>query len=277
MADPDQPASSPAPRRVAAPRLVLEPAGPHALAAAVGDLTEDAALDRYTALIGGLLASALGRGAAALRVGGSDTAVEISMRTDGDWGTPLSLPAWTRIGLLFQLRRLTGLGAEAALGDLGGTVIQTRLAGRAIRFQIEELDPVQPPKVVLRCYDPNRAATVEQLGLDQDMLRRVRRWTAAREGLLLVVGPPDSGRSTTLLALARLVGKSRPTALVGEAALWDAPKVSSYVLGQTTGLDTEAAIDLCLEADADPDILVVDGLRDTAAARSASRHTARLA
>ena len=245
----------------------LDPRGLAGLAQLAGQLRPDSPANAYGPILGAYFAAGLAVGASDLRVElGHRTA--LCMRVDGAWRDVLRMPRWSREGLAVHLGRVTGLPPGTPLKGLYGRFTSAQAGQRKVLFRVDSIDE-SLGLINIRIQDPARVLPVQRLGLIQACAARLRRWTAAREGLLLVVGPPDSGKTQTLLALALAVGTTRPTAALGPVATWPLPDIHTVPLGGPSNRSLEQGIDIALGLDPEPDILVIDGLKELEGTRSA--------
>ncbi len=200
----------------------------------------------------------------------SDRAGDASgqVRVSGQWVSVLQLHGDAADGLVDGLGSCLEPDDQGALElRLGGAGEGRWLAGSiALRGGGRRLD--------LRLRVPEPARDLAGLGFDEDVQRRLRQWTASREGLLLLVGPAASGKSTSLRALAGALARYRDVVFLGEGPPPEAEGVR--FVDSAGGL---AALQGAL--DSQPRVLVVDDASDPEIARAAltaaQRHSLVLA
>lgn len=108
------------------------------------------------------------------------------------------------------------------------------------------------------------------LGLDDALVTSVRELVARPEGLLLIAGRPDSGKSTTAYAIVNeLVPLGRRVVTVEKSVKCQLDNVTQIRAGSRQGLGFPAAIDTALRQD--PDVLLVRDILDRETAEAALR------
>lgn len=156
-------------------------------------------------------------------------------------------------------------------GDLGGWLARgacfSAPVGSVGRFRCTAYGQVAGPGVVLKVI-PGAVRSVEELNLPPV----VRQVALAPQGLVLVVGPAGSGKSTTLAAMVDAVNGAAYRKVVTIEAPVESLHANkkSLVTQMEVGAHTpsfEHGIGLALQQDAD--VIVVGDLCDPAAARAA--------
>lgn len=130
-------------------------------------------------------------------------------------------------------------------------------------------------RLIVRVDDPTvRLEKAEDIGISDDIRQKVRDYSSERNGVILAVGPPMSGTSTTALGLMRSV---------------DAYMYGIYNLADLKGRDLahvtdfpanegEAFNDRIIRARRqEPDVLLVDPIRDATVAKMIFEHAKNVA
>jgi type II secretory ATPase GspE/PulE/Tfp pilus assembly ATPase PilB-like protein len=117
-----------------------------------------------------------------------------------------------------------------------------------------------------------RGFTLESLGLHGNALEEMHRVLKAREGLVLVAGPVNSGVTTTLYTLLDLLSERQAlVATVEEHIEYALPHAMQTVVRPELGLGTEAALRAVLKHD--PNIVMIGNIANDQTAALAA-HTA---
>ncbi|NCC52176.1 MAG: PilT/PilU family type 4a pilus ATPase [Spartobacteria bacterium] len=109
---------------------------------------------------------------------------------------------------------------------------------------------------------PNRFFTLEELGLDTNLLRRI---CATHSGLVLVTGSTSSGKSTTIASLVNEINKTRPCHIhtIEDPIEYRHKSIQAFVTQREVGRDTASFAEaLRRSMRQDPDVIVVGEMRD---------------
>lgn len=126
-------------------------------------------------------------------------------------------------------------------------------------------------RIVVRVLDSDRSRLrLDQLGFGYDMLKQWRRALASRRGLLLVCGPADSGRMTTLHAsLAELDPAAAHLCTIEDPIRYPIADVTQFQVPDADDHGHAAVLEMALRQD--PDAILACDLPDARAARLAVR------
>jgi type II secretory ATPase GspE/PulE/Tfp pilus assembly ATPase PilB-like protein len=205
-------------------------------------------------LLVGLLSDAFSWNAAAIRFHSAPQGLVVQYSVDGSWRSVLRLPDWASRPVMGGLRELLSEQADAPIMTLDGLRPVVQLAsGRRLGFTTAAMQDNDTERLTLFVRDPTRNLTLDTTGLTSDTARRLRQWTAARQGLILLVGPRNSGQTTLLRAIADSLAGYREV----QSVLRDpvAP-MDGWVERGASDEDGEKAVARALEVD--PAVLVVD-------------------
>lgn len=253
--------------RPAAPRQRPKARAPIALVATEGTsaelatllatLSEDAPAGAFDALAAALVSRAITWRASVIEGISAESSVRLRYRVDGSWQGALVLPRWAGRGLFAALDRHAGVEHRPAANERVAR-LPVRLGERSIELLQRTQLRGDRERRTLRLLDPKANPRTEALGIPPEVARRVRQWTAAREGIVLVTSPVDGGRSTTLYAIARELARSRPTVIIDEYEAFTVPGVTVIARDEAGPSELGAALEVALAAD--PRCLVVDGV-----------------
>ena len=181
-------------------------------------------------------------------------------------------------------KRLTTAGAANAIKSLVGLdpapSNQPRYGGFHLVVEghkIEMQAAVGPgaagEKIMVRPFDPAALPTCGRLGMSEPLLRKVREIVMGRQGLLLVAGPPGSGKTTTAFSLLKSIDPLTTTIVTIE----DRPQYKLDNIVQTVVDDTpQGTVPKRLEAllRQDPAKILFGEIRDAQTADIALRTAA---
>jgi len=247
-----------APEPAAPSAAIPIPSETTSLPAVAAHLRPDAEDEHWTVLLAGWLGNAVAAGGTEAWMVPAQGQLKLETRVRGVWREVLRLPDWTADPLRRRLLAAAGAGAFAPRDELPGRVVAT--SGRDGLSVCFHPNPARSAadSVHLQLNDPALQLTLAQAGLGPDDQRRLRQWTAAREGLIFLVGSADSGLSTTARALAAWLSARRPTVYVGSGPLSPGSKAATIPRGVgAAGLDAALG-----GLDPAAQVLVVDDVDD---------------
>ena len=216
-----------------------------------------------------LLSSAVEAGASDVHLEPDRDGLRVRIRVDGHLRDIESPPAALVPALLTRIRLLARVDlAERRLPQDGRF---TWSGEERIDIRAAFLPVARGEKIALRLLrHPGAAPALETLGMSDAALERVRLALAKPNGLVLVVGPTGSGKSTTLhAALVHLRSSARSLATVEDPVEFDIPGVSQVAVDEEVGRTFAVVLRALLRQD--PDVLMVGEIRDDDSARIACR------
>ncbi len=141
--------------------------------------------------------------------------------------------------------------------------------GRKIDLRVATLPTVWGEKVVMRILDNTTAALdLEDLGLSDSNTLRYRKSFTKPYGMILVTGPTGSGKSTTLYATLNQIARPEINVITVEDPVeYRIPGINQVQVNPKAGLTFASALRSILRAD--PDVVLVDEIRDQETAQIA--------
>ena len=150
--------------------------------------------------------------------------------------------------------------------------IQIEIGGRHVTLRASTLPTIdREERIVLHILDPLDApAGLEASGLEADAVERFKACLAARDGLVLVCGPAQCGRTTTFYHALELLARAGLSVMSAEHAVERRlPEVTQLELQPGIGLGMAEALRALLRQD--PDAILLAELTDSDTARHAVR------
>lgn len=195
--------------------------------------------------------------------------VRVRFRIDGVLTQVMSLNQdyWPELAARFAA--MSGVPHDAGTGSQQArqsVMLGTRR--KALIFSIRTTQ--RGDDVVVGITDQDAAfVPLEQLATDSETLTRLRLMMARPDGLIVVAGPPGSGKTTTLYSMLAY----RSDESVSIATLEDSIRCHMPMIRQTSTGDDQNEEGLALEnlVGQDSDVLVVDEMLDKATAATALR------
>ncbi len=186
----------------------------------------------------------------------------IRYRIDGDCLRYQNIPLNYKKALVSRIKIMSNLDiAEKRLPQDGKIKFRTR-TGRTIELRVATLPTTENNEdVVLRILASSEAMPIDRIGLLEDNLANLRKLIEMPYGLILVVGPTGSGKTTTLHAALGHI--NRP-----EKKIWTAEDPVEIVQEGLRQVQIKSSIGLTFARvlraflRADPDVIMVGETRD---------------
>ncbi len=187
---------------------------------------------------------------------------QIRFRIDGECIPFQTVPYSMKRPLISRYKIMAGLDiAEKRLPQDGKIKFRTR-AGKVFEVRVATIPTIENNEdVVMRILGGVQARTLEEIGLREEVLEQFKKLLEMPYGLILVVGPTGSGKTTTLHAALHYV--NRPNKKIWTAE--DPVEIVQEGLRQVQvrpkiGLTFARVLRAFLRAD--PDIIMIGETRD---------------
>jgi len=219
-------------------------------------------------LINGVLSEAVREQASDIHFEPFEDRLSVRFRIDGMLREALSTSPLLAPLVASRIKVMARLDiAEKRLPQDGR--IGLRLAGRPVDVRVSTLPSSHGERVVLRLLDKQAGRLgLEQLGMGEEMLQRLRRLIHRPHGILLVTGPTGSGKSTTIYgALLELNDRSRNIMTVEDPIEYDIDGIGQTQVNPRVELTFARGLRAILRQD--PDVVMVGEIRDLETARIA--------
>jgi type IV pilus assembly protein PilB len=197
----------------------------------------------------------------------SDTLI-VRLRIDGVLHELQRIPKRMAIGVTTRLKVLAKLDiAERRKPQDGRISLSAAAAGRLLDVRVATLPTVEGESVTMRLLDKSkRPPTLEELGLADDMRRRLSELISRPTGALLVTGPTGSGKSTTLFGALNEINRVNINIITVEDPVeYRLPGVTQVQINIRAGLTFATALRSIVRSD--PDVIMVGEIRDVETAK----------
>jgi type IV pilus assembly protein PilB len=212
----------------------------------------------------------------AIRSHASDVHIEplekgvlVRHRLDGLLKEVMDLPKWVHEGLIARLKIMGGMDiAEKRLPQDGRIRVSTE-EGTEVDFRVSTLRTLFGEKVVLRVLDHRKGVPpLEELGFSAAALEELRYFLRHQHGMILVVGPTGSGKTTTLCsALTTLKTENSNIITIEDPVEYQLPGINQTQVNDKIKLTFASALRSILRQD--PDVILVGEIRDQETAKIA--------
>ena len=195
--------------------------------------------------------------------------VLVRHRLDGLLKEVMDLPKWVHDGLVARMKIMAGMDiAEKRLPQDGRLRIKTE-DGKDVDFRVSTLRTLFGEKIVLRVLDHRKGAPpLEELGLSAAAMEELRFFLRHQHGMILVVGPTGSGKTTTLSSAISSIKSGRTNIITIEDPIeYQIPGVNQTQVNEKAKLTFATALRAILRQD--PDVVLVGEIRDQETAKIA--------
>lgn len=217
-----------------------------------------------------ILEEAIRLRASDIHVEPSEKAVRIRYRIDGRLGNESIFPRSTLESLVSRYKISCNLDiSEKRIPQDGSFRVQYQ--GKAIDLRVSLLPTMWGEKIVIRILDTRQTFLgVDQLGLPSSQLERLSTMIERPQGLILVVGPTGSGKTTTLYSILHAIHREGINIITVEDPIEYALEgVTQVQVHEKVGLTFANTLRSILRQD--PDVILVGEIRDEETAQIALR------
>jgi len=212
----------------------------------------------------------------AIRSHASDVHIEplekgvlVRHRLDGLLKEVMDLPKWVHEGLIARLKIMGGMDIAEKRLPQDGRIRVTTEDETEVNFRVSTLRTLYGEKVVLRVLDHRKGVPpLEELGFSAAALEELRYFLRHQHGMILVVGPTGSGKTTTLCsALTSLRTENSNIITIEDPIEYQLPGINQTQINDKIKLTFASSLRSILRQD--PDVILVGEIRDNETARIA--------
>lgn len=185
----------------------------------------------------------------------------VRMRIDGLLRKILTVPADLQNTVISRLKIMGGMNiAEHKVPQDGHAMASVR--GHSLDLRISSMPTVYGEKIVLRLLDKSaQALSKGELGLEGRDLENYNALLKNSSGVILLVGPTGSGKSTTMCNMLRDLSREEINIVTLEDPVeYHIPGVSQCQINEKTGMTFASGLRAILRQD--PDVIAVGEIRD---------------
>ena len=204
----------------------------------------------------------------AVQVGASDIHIEpdervlrIRQRVDGVLQEQEMKERRIAPALVLRLKLMAGLDISEKRMPQDGR-FNVRVKKRSIDVRLSTMPVQYGESVVMRLLDQSgELLSLEQLGMAEETIQRLRRNVHHPYGMVLVTGPTGSGKTTTLYAALRELNDAEKKIITAEDPVeYRLPRINQVQIQPKIGLDFARILRSALRQD--PDVMLVGEMRD---------------
>ncbi|CAM3676323.1 type II secretion system ATPase GspE [Yersinia entomophaga] len=231
------------------------------------DTTDDAPIIR---LINAVLSEAVKQAASDIHIEPFEQRLLIRFRIDGMLNQILEPPVELTALLVSRIKVMARLDiAEKRVPQDGR--IAVRVGGRALDVRVSTLPSNHGERVVLRILDKSSVKLdLKALGVEGGNYKLIRKLLQQPHGMILVVGPTGSGKSTTLYAALMEIDSSvRNIMTIEDPIEFDLNGIAQTQVSPKVDMSFAKGLRAILRQD--PDVILIGEIRDTETAKIATQ------
>ena len=221
-------------------------------------------------IVNEIMVDASRRGASDIHFDPQNGFVKIRIRIDGELIDYTETPDNIARNLITRIKILSGMNiTESRLPQDGA--IKAKIQNVDLDMRVSAVPTNKGEKIVIRILDYSLSmAGLENLGFNEENLKKVYKMIAAPNGIILVTGATGSGKSTTVYCILQKLNKENTNIISVEDPIeMDIDGINQIQTNSEIGLDFATALRSILRQD--PNIIMVGEIRDTETAKIAVR------
>lgn len=225
-------------------------------------------------LVNAIILEALRLGASDIHVHPRTKSLVVRYRIDGVLQDKIHIPTNLLMSVVSRIKVMAELDiTERRRPQDGRITVKTPM--RIVDLRISTLPTINGEKVVMRVLERQSSAqSLSDLGLSEHNLNRLMHVVAKPQGIILATGPTGptgSGKTTTLYALLQHNASSeRNYVTIEDPVEFHVDMAGQVLVKDRIGLDFASVLRAILRQD--PDVILLDEIRDEETADSAGSH-----
>ncbi len=230
-------------------------------AAELARLKEEGESGKAVQLVDRLLAHGISVGASDIHIETGAQHLRVRFRVDGVLREGPRYPAALSPMVVSRVKVMAQLDISERWVPQDGRV-RLRRQGADLDLRISCIPVARGEKVVIRLLSAGRErSTLEDLGLDRELVPRLLAEAHRPHGMLLVTGPTGSGKTSTLYAMLRACATSEINAVTVEDPIeYELESLNQIPINPKRGVTFPTALRAILRQD--PDVILVGEIRD---------------
>ena len=221
-------------------------------------------------LVNSIIERAITERASDIHLEPHESEMVVRMRIDGLMRTILNVPKDLQSSVISRIKIMSGLDISERRIPQDGR-FNVRMKEKDIDLRISTLPTVYGEKIVARLLDKSGGnLNKENIGLSGQDMETFDKMIKCRSGVLLIVGPTGSGKSTTMYAMIGELNKPEVNMVTLEDPVeYNIDGVNQVPINEKTGMTFANGLRAILRQD--PDIIGVGEIRDGETAEIAMR------
>ncbi len=216
-----------------------------------------------------ILEDAVTKGASDIHLQPLPTGGVIRLRIDGVLRSGITVPLVVLARVISRIKIMSRLDISDKMRPQDGRA-RVRIAGHKYDLRISTVPVRGGEKAVIRILDPTGSGNLEECGLPEREVKRLRRVLKNRDGILVVTGPTGSGKTTTMYgALKEISTEDVNIMTVEDPVEYELVGLTQIQVDAKKGVSFHSALKAILRQD--PDVIFVGEIRDSPTAEMAAQ------
>ncbi|MBD3658379.1 MULTISPECIES: ATPase, T2SS/T4P/T4SS family [Marinobacter] len=212
-------------------------------------------------LVNAIILEALRLGASDIHVHPRTKSLVVRYRIDGVLQDKIHIPTNLLMSVVSRIKVMAELDiTERRRPQDGRITVKTPM--RIVDLRISTLPTINGEKVVMRVLERQSSAqSLQDLGLSEHNLKRLKHVVAKPQGIILATGPTGSGKTTTLYALLQHnASPERNYVTIEDPVEFHVDMAGQVPVKDRIGLDFASVLRAILRQD--PDVILLGEIRD---------------
>lgn len=219
-------------------------------------------------LYNNILETAVSERASDIHIEPKENNTVIRFRIDGDMREVFSIKKETGIKLISRFKVLGGMDITEKRKPQDGAS-EAVIGNRNFRMRIATTNTPSGESLILRLVEPYaKMKDLNELGMTLDQVNTMEDLGNRNQGLILIIGPTGSGKTTTIYSLlSRIDCKTRSLISVEDPVEYRIPFANQQQVNEKAGITFESLLKSSVRQD--PDLLFIGEIRDQSSSKIA--------
>jgi len=191
----------------------------------------------------------------------------VRFRVDGVMRQHLQLPMSALNRVVSRIKVLAKLDIADRMRPQDGRA-RIQIENKTFDLRVSTVPTRESEKAVIRVLRSDTARKLEDMGMAESELARIKHLLSHKEGIVVVTGPTGSGKTTTLYAALKEIANGEVNVITVEDPVeYELPGITQIQVETKRGVTFASALRAVLRQD--PDVIFVGEIRDSETAQIA--------
>jgi len=236
----------------------------------IQDLKKESESPAIVKMVNTIIFQGIAVRASAIRIEPQQQEVLVKNRVDGVLVESMRVPKWTQGALISRIKIMGGMDfTKRHIPQKGRTKL--KMQQRVIEMEISSLPSQHGECMTIQILDTGETIPlIKDLGILPDEVSKLHKLLWLPQGMILICGPPGSGKTTTLYTLAHELSQQHRKIITLEDAIeYQLKGVKQVQINEKAGLTFAKALHSVVRHN--PDVILVGEIRDKETAEIAMK------